>query len=62
MLRAVVLVVSTSLVCAGCSGGGGSNELDRIDGPAVVDPDFGGIDGSVDGGIDSGGDDPGSGG
>jgi hypothetical protein len=48
MSRSVVVLVLTSLICAavvGCSDDGGSDRLERIDGPAEVDPDFGGVDG-----------------
>jgi hypothetical protein len=29
---------------ASCANSGGTNQLERIDGPAQVDPDFGGLD------------------
>ena len=37
-------VLAASLVVASCTDSGGSNQLERIDGPAQVDPDFSGID------------------
>ncbi len=47
-------LVGVLLLCASCSGGSDepSDEITRIDGPAVVDPDQGGAN---QGGTDEGG-------
>ena len=49
-------------VVASCSNSDGSNELERIDGPAQVDPDFGGLDDGTAVVVDEGADESESGG
>lgn len=45
-MRRVLVVGALSMVAVGCSGGSDepSNQITRIDGPAVVDEDLGGAD------------------
>jgi len=40
LARGVVVAVALVLAAVGCSDSNGSDDLDRIDGPAQVDPDY----------------------
>ena len=40
----VAVSVLVLFAVASCTNSDGSNKLERIDGPAQVDPDFGGLD------------------
>ncbi|RLE25481.1 MAG: hypothetical protein DRJ50_02845 [Actinobacteria bacterium] len=44
LFAAVTFVLAASIAAASCTDSGGPNQLERIDGPAQVDPDFSGID------------------
>jgi hypothetical protein len=58
----VSMFVLALFVVASCSNSDDSNKLERIDGPAQVDPDFGGLDDGTAVVVDDGADESESGG
>jgi hypothetical protein len=56
------MTVLALFAVASCSNSDDSNKLERIDGPAQVDPDFGGLDDGTAVVLDDGSDDSESGG